>query len=58
MGLKIFLVIIWTAAFILVTINVKNNDYKVDYINYVLLWICFMLSLIPSLIAAGANLNG
>lgn len=48
MVLKIFLVIIWVAAFILNTINAKNDNYKVDYIHYVLLWICFMLSLIPS----------
>ena len=52
MVLKIFVVIIWTVAFILVTINAKNNNYKVDYINYVLLWICFMLCLIPNVIAA------
>ena len=42
MVLKIFVVIIWIAIFILTTINAKNNNYKVDYINYVLLWICVM----------------
>ena len=52
MVLKIFLIIIWVVAFILNTINAKNDNYKVDYVHYVLLWICFMLSLIPSLIAA------
>lgn len=51
MVLKIFLVIIWTVAFILNTINAKNDNHKVDYVHYVLLWICFMLSLIPSLVA-------
>ena len=50
MVLKIFLIVIWIVSFILTTINAKNDNYKVDYIHYVLLWICFMLSLIPSLI--------
>ncbi len=56
MVLKIFLIINWIAAFLFNTIKKKNDNYKVDYIHYVLLWICFMLSLIPSLIAAaGVN---
>lgn len=55
MVLKIFLVIAWIVAFILNTIDAKNNNYKVDYIHYVLLWICFMLGLISNLIATVVN---
>lgn len=45
---KIFVIVIWTLIFIFNTLNAKNDNYKVDYISYVLLWICFMAVIINS----------
>lgn len=48
MGSKIFVIVIWTLVFIFNTLNARKDDYKVDYLSYVLLWICFMAVMINS----------
>ena len=46
MGFKIFIIVIWTLVFIFNTLSARKDDYKVDYLSYVLLWICFMATII------------
>lgn len=48
MGFKIFIIVLWTFVFIFNTLSARKDDYKVDYLSYVLLWICFMAAIINS----------
>ena len=48
MGFKIFIIVLWTLIFIFNTLNVRKDDYKIDYLSYALLWICFMAVIISS----------